>query len=107
MTASALLVVADAGWDGHMDWDDGWWIVMFLGMVILWGLVIAGIVWLVREVAGHRRDGAAHRGESDALAVLDRRLAEGAISPDEYRHRRAMLTGAAERSSDRMKGPPS
>lgn len=100
MNASALLVVADTGWDGHMGWNDGSWIVMLLAMVIFWGLVIAGIAWLVRELAGHRRDGVAHRGESDPLAVLDRRLADGAISPDEYRERRAILTGAADRSSD-------
>lgn len=81
---------------GHMDWDvsGGWWIVMVLGMAIFWGLIILGIVWLVRELGGsHRHTGAS----SDALSVLDHRLAEGAITPDEYRERRAMLTGEGDR----------
>lgn len=97
MTISTVLLLAQNDWgDGHMDWGGGWWIVMVLGMVIFWGLVIVGIVWLVRELSGSHRH--AHH-EPDALAVLDRRLADGSISPDEYRERRAILTGTS-RSSD-------
>jgi putative membrane protein len=91
MSASALLSLADLDFDGHMDWDGGWWIVMALGMVIFWGLVIAGIVWLVRELSDPRRQAGEQR-ESDPLALLDLRLAEGSITPDEYRERRAILT---------------
>jgi putative membrane protein len=76
--------------NGHMDWDGGWWVVMVIGMVLFWGLVILGIVWLVRELSGAR--GAA-KAEPDALAILERRLAEGTISPEEYRERRSILTG--------------
>lgn len=89
MSAHALLTVPLADFDGHMDWDGGWWILMALGMVLFWGLVIAGIVWLVREVGSHR-DSATH---PDPLAVLDHRLADGSITPEEYRERRAILTG--------------
>jgi putative membrane protein len=91
MIISTVLLLAqnDLG-DGHMDWDGGWWIVMAFGMVIFWGLVIVGIVWLVRELGGSHRH--AHH-EPDALAVLDRRLADGSISTEEYRERRAILTG--------------
>ena len=94
MTLTALLVLADN--DGHMDWDGGWWIVMALGMVLFWGLVIGGIVWLVREVGGSHRH--AER-PPDAVELLDRRLAEGSITPDEYEERRAILTGASHRPS--------
>jgi uncharacterized membrane protein len=45
----------------------------------------------VRELAG--RGGRLGR-EPDAMEVLDRRLAEGTISPDDYRERRAILTGS-------------
>lgn len=92
MNASALLVVADVEWNGHMDWDGGWWIVMALGMVIFWALVIAGIVWLVRESTGRRGPAGEHHA-GDPLALLDRRLADGSITPDEYRERRAILVG--------------
>ena len=86
------LVLADNGWgDHHMDMGDGWWVVMALGMVLFWALAIVGIVWLVRELSG--RGGRPGR-EPDALELLDRRLADGTISPDDYRERRAILTGS-------------
>lgn len=99
MTASVVAVLADIDWDGHMDLDGGWWIVMALGMILFWGLVILGVVWLVRELARPRDE---HRGtaEPDALGILDRRLAAGEISPDEYRERRAVLRGEQVTSSD-------
>jgi putative membrane protein len=87
-----VTVLAHDGWGDHMDWDDGWWLVMMIGMVIFWALVVLGIVWLVREMSGHRGLGG-HR-ESDPLELLDRRLAEGTVSPDDYRERRAILTGS-------------
>ncbi|MGZ5357104.1 MAG: SHOCT domain-containing protein [Solirubrobacterales bacterium] len=73
-----------------MDFDGGWWIVMALGMVFFWGLVIFGIVWLVRELPGAQRGS---HPAPDPLATLDHRLAAGEISPEEYRERRAMLGG--------------
>lgn len=91
---TVLSLLADIDWDGHMDWDGGWWIVMGLGMVIFWGLVIVGIVWLVRELAGPRRHGSETGRDGDPLAILDRRLAEGTITTEEYRERRAILSGA-------------
>lgn len=88
-TAAALPFAHD-GWEDHMDWGAGWWIVMAVGMVIFWGLVIAGIVWLARSLpwrpVGH------HDGGS-ALDLLDRRFAAGEMSVDEYRERRAILKG--------------
>jgi putative membrane protein len=82
---------ADADADfGHMDLDGGWWIVMGLGMVLFWGLIIVGIVWLVRELGGTSRG--SHRAP-DPLATLDHRLAAGEISPEEYRERREILSG--------------
>jgi putative membrane protein len=78
-------------WEGHMGgWDGGWWIVMVIGMVIFWGLVIAGIFLLVRELAVSRGARQPAPG-SEAMAVLDRRLAAGEIPPEEYRERRAVL----------------
>lgn len=94
MSATALLLLADVG--GHMDWDGGWWIVMALGMFVFWGLVIFGIVWLVREVGSHRAHHD-HLAASDPLAILDRRLAEGSLSPEEYRQRRGILSAGPEK----------
>lgn len=92
MKASLAILVPLADNDfGHMgDWGAGWWILMMLGMVIFWGLVILGIVWVVRELAGRHEHGPASLSPLD---VLDRRLAEGEISPEEYEERRRILTG--------------
>lgn len=82
----------DTDWDGHMDWDGGWWIAMAIGMILFWGLVILGVVWLVRGLS-HSREARRPGSEPDAMAILERRLASGEISADEYRERRAVLRG--------------
>lgn len=85
--AAAAMQLADSGWNGHMsDWGPGWWIVMALMMLAFWGLLIAGIVWLIRYLSPGR-----HR-EPTALQLLERRLALGEISVEEYEERRRALT---------------
>ena len=83
------LLLADMGWGNHMDdWGAGWWIAMALGMVLFWGLVIVGVVWLVRSVPWR-----ADRRGAGPIEILDRRLAAGEISADDYRERREILEG--------------
>jgi putative membrane protein len=84
---SDLLVFADT-WDMH-DGGGGWWVVMLLGMLLFWGLVIAGIVWIVRVGAGPRAPDSAR----SARDVLDERLAAGDMSVEEYERRRDLLSG--------------
>lgn len=69
------------------DVGTGWMIVMTTLMVLFWGAVILGIVWLVRGAAYGWRE---RRGETPT-AILERRFAEGAISIDEYWERRNLL----------------
>lgn len=90
---SAALILAQNGFDGHMDWDGGWWVLMILGMILFWGLVIAAIVWIARESRGRWDRHEADASGTDPAAVLDRRLAEGSITIDDYRERRAILGG--------------
>lgn len=72
-----------------MDWWDGWWMGgMMIWMAIFWGAVVFGIVWLVRTNVERRP-----RTQDGAMEILDRRLAEGSISSDEYREMKATLTG--------------
>lgn len=73
------------------------WIMMGLGMVLFWGLVIFGIVWIVRAAAGDDRRGSARREathEQTPIEVLDRSLAEGTIDAEDYKERRRVLTGS-------------
>jgi putative membrane protein len=85
------VVVAEDGWDMH-GWGDGWWVVMGLGMLLFWALVIVGIVWVMREFGGSRQE----RDRDDPLDILQRRLARGDISVDEYERSRQALQGPGE-----------
>lgn len=89
MNLTDLIVFAQGSdWDGH---HDGGWVVMGLGMLIFWVLLIAVVVWLVRTWGpGH---GHGPGPLQTPLDVLDRRLAEGGISVEEYEERRRILTG--------------
>jgi len=86
MTAAASLgsiVLANWDHDGGGPW--------FLLVPLFWGLVILGIIWIVRRTppwrarhyAGPRREG--------GIEILERRLAEGDLDPEEYRRRRSIL----------------
>lgn len=83
--AAASLLLAD--FDGHMDWDGGWGVVMIVGMILFWALVIAALAWIVRELVTGPRGGG-----GDPLRLLDRRLADGTIDPEDYARRKAILT---------------
>ena len=91
--SSPMLLFSQIQSDGHMSWNGGWWILMAIGMILFWGLVILGIVWVVRELRS-RADHPHHSGRADdPMAILDRRLAEGVISAEEYRQRKSILAG--------------
>ena len=72
----------------HGDYGAGWMVVMMIGMVIFWGVIVLAVVWLIRGGP----DRSAPKQETP-LELLDRRFAEGQMSVEEYRERRAELTG--------------
>ena len=74
--------------------NDGWWIVMWVWMVLFWGGVILGAMWLV----GSFRRGAG--GGDGAHDVLDGRLANGDIDVDEHRRLGAELGKRGRGKSD-------
>lgn len=87
----ATPALADPDGYGHMS---GWGYGM--GMMfgpILWiivlGLVVAGVVWFVRNTDG----GSSTRGNSDAMTELDLRFAKGEIDAEDYTARKKLLTG--------------
>ncbi len=69
---------------------------MMIGMGLFWLAIILGVVWLIREGVERRQPEAP---SENALTILDRRFAEGAVSLDEYQQRRDVLTGAAASSA--------
>jgi putative membrane protein len=98
---SALIVAQVRGPDGWGHMGGGWWgVPMMLGMLLFWVLIALAIVWLVRALL--RQDGGpggppAPRPEGP-VEVLERRLAEGAISIEEYEQRREVLTRTSPRT---------
>ena len=63
-------------------------------MVGFWALIVAGIIIVGRTLSRSRGDGSGgQRKDPDALEILQERFARGEIDEDEYRRRRATLTG--------------
>jgi len=67
-----------------MHWDYGWGMGFGLGwlsMVVFWVLLILGIVYLVKMIAG-----GAKKGETTeaALDILKKRYAKGEINKEEF-----------------------
>jgi putative membrane protein len=58
------------------------WLMMILFLVA----VAAIVIWLVRSTGSIREP-----HETDALSILQRRLAEGEIDPEEFEERRRLL----------------
>ncbi|HET9720350.1 MAG TPA: SHOCT domain-containing protein [Solirubrobacteraceae bacterium] len=72
----------------------GWWLIGAIGMIAFWGLVVYAVVALV---GGRVRTGEAgppvEPPSESALEILDRRLAAGELSVEEYEERRAAMQG--------------
>ena len=84
--------------DWHMDngdhMDGGWAFVMGAFMLLVLVAVILLVVWLVRTSTHHTSPSAGTSlGRESALDILDRRLASGEITPEEYRERAEILRG--------------
>lgn len=93
LPTAAVPVIADAFGMHNGDMGFGWFVVM----VLFWGLVVFGVVWLVRSAATPHPTAPSET----PLDPLDRRLASGEISVEEYQARRDAL------SSKQAESPPS
>lgn len=96
MTIAQILPLADT-WGMHGDdVGAGWMALMMIVMVLFWGAVIFGIVWLVRSTVAGRPSSSGAAPES-ALQILERRFAEGDISQEDYEARRLVLIDGRSR----------
>jgi putative membrane protein len=110
MNVAQTIPLADT-WMHGGGWGWGWMTLMMIPMLLFWGAVVFGIFWLIRGTA--RSDwgpGEAPVKEESPVEILDRRFAEGAITPEEYRARReVLLNGSAgsngARSDEPLKAP--
>lgn len=89
---TAQPALADTDGYGHMmGWGYGHGIGMIFGPVlwlIVLGLVVAGVIWLVRRFDQHP----SQQKASSALEELDMRFARGEIDADDYSARKKLLT---------------
>lgn len=71
----------------------GYWLGMGVTMILFWGLIIAGIVALVRYIGGTRSADRPHTtaGPTAPEEALAERFARGEIDADEYKERLDLL----------------
>ncbi|HET9125255.1 MAG TPA: SHOCT domain-containing protein [Solirubrobacteraceae bacterium] len=70
----------------------GWEFLMVIGMVLIWALVLYAFIGLVRGAGDRRSEPSAPDGTAETpLQILDRRLASGDITIEEYQARRDAL----------------
>jgi len=75
---------------GHM--DNGWgWAMMALWMIVAVVALVALVVWVIRNQNSLHMRAADGPGVETPMQILDRRLAMGEITPQEYEQRAAIL----------------
>jgi uncharacterized membrane protein len=82
----------------------GGWMFMALAGVVLLGLVLAFVVWLVRDQRRPHREHYVTGGS--AAEILDRRLATGAINIQEYERVKTSLATPPSRPPAATEQPP-
>jgi putative membrane protein len=83
-------------WWNHNGWGLGDWLTMSAMMVLVWGLLVALAVWLVRASRKEHTAPEPQRAPANRSAdlMLAERFARGEIDEDEFAHRRAVLHSA-------------
>ena len=90
-------------WNGHM--STAGWILSVLWTLIIVALVVAGIVWLVSTLSNREAGGST--SSASAREILDRRLASGEITVEQYQQLRDTLSGEREGNPSRSLATPS
>jgi putative membrane protein len=77
-------------WNGHM--TTAGWIIAVLWTVIIFLLIAGGIYWLVNALSGSSGgEQPPAAGEGSAREILDRRLAKGELTIEQYKQLRDAL----------------
>jgi uncharacterized membrane protein len=93
-------------WGMHGDVGAGWMILMMAVIVLFWGAIIFGVVWLIRRAWGDSTPGPTLVSRESPVETLERRFAEGAITPEDYRARREVLVNGTSQSNGAPKDEP-
>jgi putative membrane protein len=76
----------DYGMGPGMMW--GWWGMGWIFMIIFWGLVVVGLILLIRYLIRIPKEG---KFEESALDILKRRYARGEIEKEEFEQKKKDL----------------
>lgn len=91
-----------ASWGMHGDFGWGWMLAMMIPMLLFWGAIIFGVIWLVRSNTwGQSTDANRPLSKESPVEILERRFAEGAISQEDYQTRREVLLNGGKLSAGR------
>jgi putative membrane protein len=66
----------------------GWWGMGWIFMIIFWGILIVGLIFLIRYLIGATKTG---KGQESALDILKRRYALGEINKEEFEQKKKDL----------------
>jgi uncharacterized membrane protein len=84
-------------WNGHM--TTAGWIIAILWTVIILALIAGAIAWLISALTSRSAGALGVTSEGSAREILDRRLAKGELTLEQYRELRDELGGQGPRSS--------
>lgn len=93
-TSMAMAQGSPPGRYGHMMWNGGWahWIMGPFMMILFVGLLVFGVVAVIRWLGPHEQRGR-YAGGSSARAILEERFARGEIDEKEFSERKRALEG--------------
>jgi putative membrane protein len=86
-------------WSNHM--SAGGWILSVLWTLIIIALVVAGVVWLISAASNREpQQPASNARAGSAREILDRRLANGELTVEQYKQLRETISDPAPATPD-------
>jgi putative membrane protein len=88
--AQAIPLADSWGMHGNFGW--GWMTLMMIPMLLFWGAIIFGVIWLIRSSTwGQATQADRLVSKESPVEILERRFAEGAMTLEDYQARREVL----------------